>query len=1046
MLDRSPLEFPHFTVLRASAGSGKTYALARRFVFFLLSGSVPMNRLSNLLAITFSNNAAREMKERILALLKQLALGDRAATEEFSLDLQTDASALRRRAAEVIEEVLSRYSDLQVKTIDSFMTTIFKASAIDFGYNPDFEILMSNEGLMAYAFELFLRRVREGTDESRLMADVIDIIVENQTGEAPYPWDASRHVLNEIGEIYRKIASRGKPVSRVDYSGAAEEVKREICDCLEELERLIAASSLKRNRASSYANLLEDARAGRFADLIERGTKTLPFCKPGEEEYEASCRVAEQWEQLGRFINAYTKLFACSYYAPYLRTYEAFSAILERVKKREGKIFIEDVNNRLASYLETAVVPDVYFRLGEAIFHYLIDEFQDTSPIQWRNLLPLIENSLSQGGSLFVVGDTKQAIYAFRDADYRIMRGVEAKNPFPSASQRIEELHTNYRSEGAIVAFSEHVFQRVLSGLSAYRTAGEESGLLAYAQTAQKGRERAGFVETCILSRNDREPPEKEKVCSLIDALLKRGRRLSDIAILAPRNDDVVKVTTWLNAQGIPFVSYSSLDVRRRKIAGEIISLLTFLDSPLDDLSFATFILGDALRAAFEKDGMKVDHGELHELCFRNRFMTGRPLYKAFQEEMGPLWDRYFDRLFRLSGYLPLYDLVVELYRAFDVFKLHPAEEAALARILEVVKDLEAAGGSTLRHFLEFALLPESDEADWNIGIPHEIDAVKVMTVHKSKGLGFPVVILLLYGERNRGFPYILQEDAESVTLLRLKKGMLRADDEFEKRYREEDTKALVSRLNSLYVAFTRAGAELYVVGIKGERDVFPFALIEDKECARIGTPPEVVARAPRDEAASVGGFHHSLGLDGPPPSTEPLRLEEKRRGEMLHKLLSLVTYLEGDIGSQLDELARAMEAESRGRPVPEDLKKAAARFLADHAIAPWYERRPGRTVRVEQEAADSRGRLFRIDRVVVDAEAVTLFEFKSGRPGAESEKHVAQMANYLKILGEVYKDRPLDGVIAYVEAGEIRRVKASPSPPPSPARGEGYGCGEMHG
>ena len=169
------------------------------------------------------------------------------------------------------------------------------------------------------------------------------------------------------------------------------------------------------------------------------------------------------------------------------------------------------------------------------------------------------------------------------------------------------------------------------------------------------------------------------------------------------------------------------------------------------------------------------------------------------------MWDGYFDRLFRLSGYLPLYDLVVEIYRVFEVFGLHGSEEAALARILEVVKDLEAKGGSTLRRFLQFALLPGGDEADWNIDIPYGIDAVKVMTVHKAKGLGFPVVILLLYGERNKGFRYIVQEDEESVTLLRLKKGMLWADDEFERRYQEEETKVMVARLNSLYVAFTRA-------------------------------------------------------------------------------------------------------------------------------------------------------------------------------------------------------------------------------------------------
>ena len=1017
-------KFPHFHVLQASAGSGKTYALARRFVLFLLSGSVPRNKLNNLLAITFSNNAAREMKERILLFLKQLYLGDREVAADFSRDLALTSPALKARAGEVIEAVLSRYSDFQVKTIDSFMTTVFKASAIDFGYNPDFEILMSNESLMGHAFDLFLRKVREGTEEGGLMNEVVDIIVENTTGDAPYPWEATGAILHEIEGIYRKVASCGKPVSRADYSAATEAAKRNIRSSIEEMERLITASKLTRNKSSSYGNLLKDAEAGRFADLFERGMKTPPVCKPeGVEEQEACCRVMEEWERLRLHIASLTRLFACSYYTPYLRTFEAFSAILERVKRDEGRIFIEDVNKRLAEYLESDIVPDLYFRLGEAIFHYLIDEFQDTSPIQWRNLLPLIENSLSQGGSLFVVGDTKQAIYGFRDADYRIMRGVEAQNPFPSAHQRVEELHTNYRSDGAVIAFSEEVFQRMLPTLPAYRKAGEESGLLTYKQAARKGREHRGFVETCMLRRDDREVPEKERVAGLLASLRERGYRYSDVAILAPRNDDVVKVTAWLNEKGVPFVSYSSLDIRRRKITGEIISLLTFLDSPLDNLSFATFILGDTLRAVLEKHGIKAGTQALHDMCFRNRLARSRPLYKVFQEEMSTVWDGYFDLLFRLSGYLPLYDLVVEIYRVFDVFSLHGLEEAALARILEVVKDLEAKGGSTLRRFLQFAPLPGGDETDWNIDIPFGIDAVKVMTVHKAKGLGFPVVILLLYGQRNKGFRYIVQEDEESVTLLRLKKGMLRADDTLQKRYQEEETKVMVARLNSLYVAFTRAGAELYVIGVKGEKDSFPFALFPDAVSSCSGTPPEVSAGEAKNADGSVEGLHHALALEAPPPSVEPLRFEERKRGELVHKILSLIDYADGDVGVRLDEIIRAMQAEAGADAVPDSLKSSIAAFLRGESIAGWYERRPGRVVMKEQELADNQGRLFRVDRVIVDPDAVTVIEYKTGRAGVDEERHAAQMANYLGIMGEVYKGRRIEGIIAYVDAKVVRPV-----------------------
>jgi ATP-dependent exoDNAse (exonuclease V) beta subunit len=1020
-----PLQFPHFTVLRASAGSGKTYALARRFVLFLLSERVPRNRLKNLLAITFSNNAAKEMKGRILDLLKQLCLGQGEALSDFTGALGLEEPLLRTRAGEVIEAVLSEYSDFQVKTIDSFMTTVFKASALDFGYNPDFEILMSNEDLMGYAFDLFLRRVREGTKESTLMGGIVDIIMEQRGGDSPYLWEPTREILGEITEIARKVASWGKPVSTVDYSEALRAARRALRSTMEELEERIGRSGLVRNKVSSYGNLLKAAGAGRFSDLIGRGMKTAPVCRPrGAEGLDAYEGVREGWERLRRLITDYTKLFACSYYTPYLRVYEAFSAILERVKRHEGKIFIEDVNKRLAEYLTREMVVDVYFRLGEVIFHYLIDEFQDTSPIQWHNLLPLVENSLSQGGSLFVVGDTKQAIYGFREADYTIMKGLEGGNPFPSAPKRVEELHTNYRSDGEVIAFAQEVFHRVLPQLPAYRKAGEESGLLDYRQTAGKGREHRGFVETCLLERDDREPPERDRICGLLDRLIERGYGYSDIAILTPRNDDVVRVTTWLNARRVPFVSYSSLDIRRRRITGEVIALLTFLDSPLDDLSFATFILGEVFRAALEREGGAIDAGALHDLCFRNRLDRGRPLYKAFQGERPEVWARYFDRLFRLSGYLPLYDLVVEIYGAFDLFGSFGAiEEAALVKILETVKVLEKKGGGTLRGFLRCALLPEGDEADWNMDIPYGIDAVQVMTVHKAKGLGFPVVILLLYGERRRGFRYVVQEDGESIVLLRLSKGMGDADEEFARRYAEEETKERVSRLNSLYVAFTRAASELYVIGVRRERETFPFTLFPNGPAYRRGEPPEVPAKKEKEPVFSLGGFPLPYPFEVGSPSEETMRSEERRRGVLVHRILSGIDYAEADLEARVDEIAGKIEGETGRDPVPEGLKMRIISLLRGDAVGPYYERRPERKVMKEQEVADAEGRLFRVDRVVVDPGEVTVIEYKTGKDREGEGKYLSQMGTYLRIMGELHGGRRVLGIIAYVDLGEVRRV-----------------------
>lgn len=1017
------LRFPHFTVLKASAGSGKTYALSKRFAGFLLSGSIQGNLPGNLLAVTFSNNAAREMKERVLDMLKRICLGDEELIADFDLDNDT-RSRLSARAGQVVDTILANYGDFQVKTIDSFMTSIFKASAIDFGYSPDFDIAMNNAELMGYAFDLFLRRVREGTKESAFMKDVIETMLANQGGDAPYPWEPANEILDEITGIYRKVAAYEKPLNIFDHRADLRKMKEVIAAEIGLLDEVIRESELVRSRASSYEMLRVAAEEGRFPDLIGKGMKNPPVCKPKSEgNHEAYHEVLTKWRALAGTIADYTKLYARSYYTPYLRVYEGFSDVLERTKRKEGKIFIEDVNKKLAEYLSDQCVPDVYLRLGEAIYHYFIDEFQDTSPIQWHNLFPLLDNSLSQGGSLFVVGDTKQAIYGFRDADYKIMKRLETENTFPSAAHRVEELHTNYRSDGTLVAFIEHLFQRTLPEWEEYREAAAETGLLDYCQDAKKEKQGRGYVHACLVERNDSEPPEREKLYDLIEGLVARGYRHSDITILSQKNNDVVRVMTWLNARQIPSLSYSSLDIRTRKVTGEIVALLNFLDSPLDDLSFATFILGDVFQRVLDDRGRTAARARLHDLCFRQRKHETGSLYKAFQAEMAELWDGYFDRLFRSSGYLPIYDLISEIYSVFELFRLFGEEEAVLAKILEVVKDLEMEGASSLRGFLRLASSAASDQGDWDVDVPHGIDAVKVMTVHKSKGLGFPVVILLLYGERSKGHRYAVWEEAGAVSLVRLTKAIADADESFARRYADEEKKERVSKLNSLYVALTRAGSELYVIGVKRERERFPFALFPDGMVCCRGEAAEA-AKGPDETTLPVDAFHLSTPFEGGSASDDAIRFEEKKRGELVHKLFSSVEYLDEDTEGMLAEAAGTIAlGMGAGDDEMSRLASLTLEFLKSSALSGYYERKPGRKVFTEKEIVDSEGRLFRVDRVVVDPDKVCIIEYKTGSDQEREREHLAQMRNYLRIAGDLYRDRSVEGVIGYVDLGRTRRL-----------------------
>lgn len=1026
LIKDTDLKFPHFTVLKASAGSGKTRTLTERFVQFLLSGKIPRNNLRNMLAITFSNNAAKEMKERTLSRLKEVYFGDETKIRELSKITSLDVQTMREKAGLLIGEILDSYSDFQVKTIDSFMTTVFKASAIDFGYNPDFDILMSNDLLMDYSFNLFMRSVKQGTDEAACIEEIVDLMLEQKKVTDAYLWDPSSTLLDEIKKIYRKLSSRGKLAEIEDYSENLNKVRDKMSALIDDIEKEIAASDLKSHGNSSYKTILPLIRDKRFPDLIGKGFANPPVIKPKKStgnEQAAYERILNLWSDVAESTRNYTIYYVRTRCMPYVKAFQAFSDTVDMVKRQQGKVFIEDINMQLAEYLNSSIVPDVYFRLGETIFHFLIDEFQDTSPIQWQNLLPLIENSLSQGGSLFAVGDTKQAIYGFRNADYTIMKGLEKTNPFPSAGHAVRELDTNYRSSKRILEFNERVFKEKLAGNDEYRAAGERSGLTEYIQKPKGNKDGDGYVEVSLLERNDEEPAERTKIQELIEELRTRGYRYADMAVLTQTNEDAVSATTWPNEREIPFISYSSLDVRRRKIAGEIIALMNFLDSPTDDFSFGAFILGDVFTNTIAKDHPGDDIERLRAFCFMHR--KDPPLYKAFQAKFNDLWERYFDGLFKAAGFLPLYDLVTEVFAVFSVFESMPEEEAALIKMLEVVKTFEGGGFNSLKDFLQVAVDDEKGEAEWDMAVPKNIDAVQVMTIHKAKGLGFPVVIVLLYEVRNRGFEYIVEEKGTTVCLLKINRTTAACDETLRLLYDIERMSEMVNRLNSLYVGFTRPERELYVIGVKSNDKGYPFVLLPADEFPPSAKPeyvPDIPLSAPVTPA-SCQLLHRRGQLKFQAGPETFLTIEERRRGEFIHRVLFFVDYVQDGFETELQEIISRVRDETGLDYSDIEMNALVIALVSNKELERYFTTAPGRLIRKEQEYSDNIGRLFRMDRVVIDNDSVTVIDYKTGKDKEALDKYRAQLKNYMRILRDVYTGKTVNGVIAFVDLAEVEKI-----------------------
>ncbi len=600
------------------------------------------------------------------------------------------------------------------------------------------------------------------------------------------------------------------------------------------------------------------------------------------------------------------------------------------------------------------------------------------------------------------------------------MKRLESKNPFISALHSVKELEINYRSLEGIVDFSKAFFKRVIGRHDRYREPAGRSGLNDYEQKVKEDHRGSGFVEVIRCEKTEDEPAEKERIQDLVKELIGRGYSCSDIAILAYRNEDVVNITAWLNQIDVPFVSYSSLDMRARKLTAEMVALLSFLDSPPDDLSFAGFVLGEIFRKTLERDEKAFALEALHAFFFRNRGKN--PLYKAFQEEFPNLWEIYFEGLFKSAGYLPLYDLVNLIYCNYKVFDTFKEEEATLIKILEVIKNFEGEGRNNPGDFLKCAADDEAGESDWTIDVPAGVPAVKVMTIHKAKGLGFPVAILLLYEETTRGFKYILDDRRDGAHLLKINQQIMRASGFLQERYEEERLKDLVNKLNTLYVGFTRAEQELYIIGVQGRREQFPIDLLKEMD------PQTGQKRAPRPRSHETTqermGLHHpSDPIHFPSLTVEGLNLEERMRGEFIHRVLSFIDHLDRDADSVLERIIYRVNEELKTDFPPEATKKGLLEFLNHKEIGCYFQALPGRIVKKEQEFSDSRGNLLRMDRVVFDEDRISVVDYKTGTDREAEKEHISQLKNYLRILREVCPGKKVEGVIAYVDLKEIRRV-----------------------
>ncbi len=1035
----SKLIFPHVLLIDASAGSGKTETLAHQYIQFILSDKIKNNDLANILAITFTNNAAREMKQRIMKQLKILALDKEDSEEKERIYALFDLKPenVRARALRAIESIISRYSDLHIQTIDSFMNRILRSSAEEMGMPPDNDVTEDYADLTRQAMDSLFAGFGTAIPFAEIES-FLDLFNQSQPGK--FYFDPSDMIQQQFIAF---LIQEGKVRQEIEFTDAAAAARQKFLDLYElyqKIFKLAPGTALMAHTREGLADGNFDFFKTKFFDGFSR-----EFCGLQQRSFKALMEKEggpELVERLRAGGQEFIDLVSLAKYEAYGPLYRRFKIALEAVKRWSETIHFDDINKKLSVYIKREIVPEIYYRLGDVLYHFLLDEFQDTSQVQWENIKPLLHEAYAKGGSLFAVGDMKQAIYMWRKADYRIMwelvrciRGELGADCLPASvrnNARIIPLKYNYRSGGQIMDYVDSVFKKRLKEFIPDLLPVDRTGLTEYEQKVPENKRNEGYVRSIIIPASE-ETPEKEVLIRVLKDVVARYP-LRHIAILTSRNEDVERIVAWLTEAGIRAASLSSLDIRKRKIIMELVSLLQFLDAPIDDLSFASFITGEVfLRQAREIDP-GVDREAVFDMLLEKTLKDkDAQLYTYFRERepFRAMWEKYFNDLFRFVGYYPLYDLVAEVYKKFDLFINFPDETGFLVRFLESITALESQGLGDIKDFA--GLVNEEGQGSvLSILLPDYVDAVKAMTFYKAKGLGFPVVINLIY-ESDRKPGNMFYDHQENRLLIRyLSKGMAGCDTHLSELYSEAILDGRIQDLNVLYVATTRAKNELYNLVVRKIKQEDPAKTAEPKskkpiavdlfEATEIGKKEKKAAdktvRAPLSVAIPRSTIYEPVKEED--KNWSVARSLESQKGDLFHEILAGIEYVTDDIELVVTGLTAKALAEARLALDPDDIKTALLIFLNDPAVKPWFERKKSREVLREAEFVNDEGSLYRMDRVLIDTDQITLIDYKIGHKLAFYSR---QMKQYQKILKAIYPDRKIASFWAYIDTARVEEV-----------------------
>ena len=1014
-----------FTVVSASAGSGKTYNLTQS-VITLLFKTHP-GHIRHILALTFTNKAANEMKEKLLERLEEIRDG-KAGNMISRLREETgmDEKAVKEKAGEILHHLLFHYDDLSFGTIDRFTFGIIRQFARELGLSAGINVEMQQEQITDAIIEQFLNRLDNTHPVTQELKKIIWQKIANDE-----KWDVfdelkklKKYILPDKYLAYIETLHQFSPADireeKEKLFRKRENVKKRLRETLEELEELLSRPEIseKVKNFKYYLSLLNNLkkdlvppqqRNKSFENLFLSGDvssilKSKKQLDPRDEE--AISRLAREASSLMRehvLLNMFLRALNP------LSLMHAVTEEIKNFKEDHDVIFISDFNKIINRVIKGNPSPFIYFRAGEKYYHHFIDEFQDTSVLQWENMQPLIGESLSKEinplvrGSARIYGDAKQSIYRFRGGypEQFIRLAMDEKhplsvNPFPQAKKYSEKLPANWRSGKKIVRFNNRFFTDIVPffGLQSelYRNPYQKENV---EQEARQKHE--GYVE--IRLNNKVKELFLEEIGELVEQLIKNdGYKPGDIGILFNTNIEGEAIAGVLAKKGFYIESENSLKLSNSLKINLLISLYRFFafENPQD--------LYEALRL-YQSVEQRIFPTEEYQ-TFKG---------KNFEEVIKILSKR---KKFPSWKHLDLYGFFSAL---IDLLELHEGDEVVYLKVFMSHLNGLGPGGMSPSEFLVYWETVLQNETPQQ---PPAGNAVRLMTVHKAKGLQFPVVIYafansILKPDENN-LVWIDTRSMTKIPFLPVRFQDLYYFNKFWDTYSAEYDSfyeaSVFDLINKIYVAFTRPQERLYVLAGNETRGnlntnqaftqkleeihpVLPESRWDEEEkIFRYGEAAPPLSRREEQPSYQQTGFYAKYTPYENPLihfDTRPWELWRENKREAIRKGLTLHRYLArihcmNDWPSVQERILRE-QGEEKGREIIRLLEKILLHPRLSGIFDCQYRSLNERPVLATE--------VYRPDRMILkENNRMVLVDYKTGK---ENAAHVRQLKNYAKILAE---------------------------------------------